>query len=104
VYAIVEEGGKQFKVAEGDVIRIEKVTHAPGETFPLGKVLLLSKGKKVLVGQPVLDNVTVSAEVRKHGRGDKVVVRKFRRRKDSTTKQGHRQDYTEVAVQKIEVK
>ena len=80
MYAIIEEGGKQYKVAEGDVVRVEKVDHEPGETFAMGKVLLLSQGDKVLVGTPLLDNVTVSAEVKSQGRGAKVISRKFRRR------------------------
>ena len=104
MYAIVEEGGRQIKVAEGDVIRIERVAHAAGETFALGRVLLVSRGNDVLVGAPALENVTVSAEVKRHDRAKKVISRKFRRRKGSTVKRGHRQEFTEILVKQISVK
>ena len=103
MYAILEESGKQYKVAEGDRVRVEKLDQEPGATITLGKVLLLARGDDVLVGRPTLDNVGVTAQVEKHGRNRKATTRKFRRRKDSTTKRGHRQWFTEVKVTQITV-
>jgi len=98
MFAVVETGGKQYRVAEGSVIRVEKLAGEVGDSIELGQVLLLSDGGKVNIGAPVVDGAKVTAKVRSHGRGPKIRIIKFRRRKDSRTTQGHRQSYTEIEI------
>src|SRR5687768_5722081 len=101
MYAIIKTGGKQYKVAPGDVIRIEKLSAAEGETVAFDQVLMLADGDKVQVGTPLLAGQTVAASVLRHGRGDKIEVIKFRRRKHYRKQTGHRQDYTEVSITNV---
>jgi large subunit ribosomal protein L21 len=101
MYAIIKTGGKQYKVAPGDVIRIEKLSAAEGETVAFDQVLMLADGDKVQVGTPLLAGQTVSASVLRHGRGDKIEVIKFRRRKHYRRQTGHRQDFTEVSITNV---
>ncbi|MCP4649425.1 MAG: 50S ribosomal protein L21 [PVC group bacterium] len=101
MYAVIEVKGKQYKVAAKDVIEVNRVAEAPKETITLDKVLLLSSGKKVQVGQPYLEGVSVEAEVVSHEKAKKVVVFKYLRRKDSHKKTGHRQLLSKLLIKKI---
>ncbi|MCG0275541.1 MAG: 50S ribosomal protein L21 [Thermosediminibacteraceae bacterium] len=103
MYAIIETGGKQYRVSEGDVIRVEKLNAAEGETIKLDRVLAVSDGEKLMVGRPVLENAKVTATVLKHGKGKKIIVFKYKPKKNYRRKKGHRQPYTEIKIEKIEV-
>jgi len=98
MYAVFESGGKQHRVEEGEVLRLEKLEVATGETIDFDKVLMVVDGDKINIGAPVVGGAKVSAEVVSHGRGEKVKIIKFRRRKHSMKRQGHRQWYTEVKI------
>lgn len=102
MYAIIETGGKQYRIREGDVLRIEKVEGEPGQEVLLDRILLIGNGEGVRVGAPFLEDVRVRAEILAQRRGRKVVVFKFKRRKDHRKKQGHRQDYTGIRIKAIE--
>jgi large subunit ribosomal protein L21 len=101
MYAIVETGGKQYKVAEGDVLFIEKLDVEDGAEVIFDKVLLVSKEDGVVVGSPVVAGATVTAKVLKHGKGKKIIVYKYKAKKNYRRKQGHRQPYTQVQIAKI---
>ncbi|MFH2137206.1 MAG: 50S ribosomal protein L21 [Candidatus Omnitrophota bacterium] len=101
MYAVIEVKGKQYKVAPKDIIEVAKMDNQPKDAITLDKVLLLSSGKKVQVGQPYLEGVSVDAEVIGHDKAKKVVVFKYLRRKDSHKKTGHRQDLTRLEIKKI---
>ncbi|CAM4232527.1 MULTISPECIES: 50S ribosomal protein L21 [Bacillales] len=101
MFAIIETGGKQVKVEEGQTIFVEKLEAEEGATFTFDKVLLVG-GDSVKVGAPTVEGATVSAKVEKHGRGKKITVVKFKRRKNYKRKQGHRQPYTKLTIEKIE--
>lgn len=98
MYAVFESGGKQHRVVEGETLRLEKIEVATGETVEFDKVLLVADGDKVSLGAPLVEGAKVTAEVVSHGRGDKVTIVKFRRRKHSMKRQGHRQWFTEVKI------
>ena len=98
MYAVIKSGGKQYRVKEGQTLKLEKIEVATGETIEFDEVLLVSDGEKIKVGAPLVAGAKVTAEVIDHGRGDKVTIIKFRRRKHSMTRQGHRQWYTEVKI------
>ncbi|MCX7571416.1 50S ribosomal protein L21 [Tumebacillus sp. DT12] len=101
MYAIVETGGKQYKVAEGDVLFIEKLEVADDAEVTFDKVLLVSKEGGVVVGSPLVAGATVSAKVLKHGKAKKIIVFKYKSKKNYRRKQGHRQPYTQVQIAKI---
>lgn len=101
MYAVIESGGKQYRVAPGDVIRVEKIPATAGETVDLSRVLLVSDGTEVQVGGPALVNTTVTATVRGHGRGEKIRIFKLRRRKHYRHSAGHRQGYTELEITQV---
>ncbi len=98
MYAIVATGGKQYRVKEGEKLRVEKLNAEAGDTVELDKVLLVGEGEDVKVGAPYLDGAKVTATVAANGRGDKVKIVKFRRRKHSRKQMGHRQAYTEIEI------
>lgn len=98
MYAVIVSGGKQHRVEEGEVLRLEKIEVATGETIEFDQVLMVSTGDDVKIGAPVVEGASVKAEVVSHGRADKVTIIKFRRRKHSMKRQGHRQWYTEVKI------
>ncbi|WP_053981626.1 50S ribosomal protein L21 [Marinagarivorans algicola] len=98
MYAVIVSGGKQHRVEEGEVLRLEKIEAETGATISFDQVLMVANGDDVKVGTPVVSGATVEAEVVAHGRGDKVTIIKFRRRKHSMKRQGHRQWYTEVKI------
>lgn len=103
-YAIVEHGGKQYRVSPGDELLVER-TQADlkqGDDLVFDRVMLVSKGKTVNVGQPVVDGASVKSQVVAPVRGDKIIVFKKKRRKGYKKKQGHRQDYYRVRVESIE--
>ena len=98
MYAVIVTGGKQYRVSQGDKLRVEKLDAAEGESVDLDQVLMVVDGDDVKIGTPVLDGGKVTAEVKTHGRGDKVDIIKFRRRKQHMKRQGHRQAYTELEI------
>lgn len=101
MYAIVETGGKQFKVQEGDVIFVEKLDVAPEANVTLDKVLLVSNENTINVGAPYVAGATVSAKVLAQGKAKKIIVFKFKPKKGYKRKQGHRQLYTKLQIEKI---
>jgi large subunit ribosomal protein L21 len=101
MYAIVQTGGKQYKVAEGDVLFIEKLEAEDGADVTLDHVLLVSKEGGVVVGSPTVAGATVTAKVLKHGKAKKILVFKYKSKKNYRRKQGHRQPYTQVQIEKI---
>lgn len=102
MHAIIETGGKQFKVTEGDTLFIEKLPVESGETVTFDKVLAVIDGDKITVGTPVVAGAKVDASVVKNGKGKKVIVFKYKPKKGYRRKQGHRQPYTKVTIGKIE--
>lgn len=98
MYAVIVTGGKQYRVSQGDTLRVEKLDADEGESVDLDQVLMVVDGDDVKIGTPVLDGGRVTAEVKTHGRGDKVDIIKFRRRKQHMKRQGHRQAYTELEI------
>lgn len=98
MYAVIAAGGKQHRVEEGEVLRLEKIEFATGETVKFDQVLMVADGDNIKIGAPLVDGAQVTAEVVSHGRADKVKIIKFRRRKHSMKRQGHRQWYTEVKI------
>ncbi len=100
VYAIIETGGKQLKVTEGQEVYIEKLDAEAGDTVTFDKVLMIG-GDDVKIGTPYVEGATVTAKVEKHGRQKKIIVFKMKRRKNYRRKQGHRQPYTKVVIEKI---
>jgi len=98
MYAVFQSGGKQHRVSEGQTLRLEKLDVETGATVEFDKVLLVANGEEIAVGAPLVEGSKVTAEVVKHGRGDKVKIVKFRRRKHSRKQQGHRQWFTEVKI------
>jgi len=102
MYAVIQTGGRQHKVEPGEELSVEKLDGAPGDEVCFDKVLLVSREDKVTVGRPVLENARVVAKITRQGRGPKIVVFKYKRRKRYRKKQGHRQDFTAVKI--IEIK
>jgi len=98
MYAVIKTGGKQYRVSEGDSLKIEKLDAAEGGDIEFDQVLMIGDGDQVTVGTPVIEGGTVSATVESHGRGKKVHIFKMRRRKNSRRRMGHRQSYTEVKI------
>jgi len=101
MYAIIETGGKQIKVEEGQTIYVEKLNVADGETVTFDKVLFVG-GDNVKVGTPYVEGATVIGKVEKHGRQKKIIVFKYKPKKNYRKKQGHRQPYTKVTIEKIQ--
>jgi len=103
MYAIIETGGKQFKVSQGDVIRVEKLGVAAGSSYTFDKVLLAGEGLSVQVGTPYIEGASVDAEVINEGKEKKVVVYKFKSKKGYHKKKGHRQPFTSVKINALNV-
>ncbi|MGF1909055.1 50S ribosomal protein L21 [Vibrio kasasachensis] len=101
MYAVFQSGGKQHRVSEGQTLRLEKLDVETGATVEFDKVLLVANGENIHVGAPLVEGGKVVAEVVQHGRGDKIKIVKFRRRKHSRKQQGHRQWFTEVKITAI---
>ncbi len=98
MYAVISTGGKQYKLAQGDVCRIEKLDAEEGASVDLDKVLLIADGDNINIGAPYVDGGKVTATIKSHGRAKKVEIMKFRRRKHHQKRTGHRQYYTEIEV------
>jgi len=104
MYAVIETGGKQYRVSEGQSIKVEKLVADEGSSVDLDKVLMVANGDDIKVGAPYLDGGKVTATVKAHGRGKKIRIIKFRRRKHHQKEQGHRQSYTELEITGIAAK
>ncbi|RAV04033.1 50S ribosomal protein L21 [Paenibacillus sp. YN15] len=102
MYAVIETGGKQYKVQQGDVLYIEKVDAAEGDVVKFDRVLLLSKEDGLVVGSPLVAGASVSAKVEKHGKDKKIIVFKYKPKKNYRKKQGHRQPYTKITIESIQ--
>ena len=98
MYAVVKTGGKQYRVSQGDRLKVETLEAEAGSEINLDQVLMLGSGETVTVGAPMVANASVSAKVVSHGRGKKVTIIKFRRRKHHRKQAGHRQNYTELEI------
>ncbi len=101
MYAVFQSGGKQHRVSEGQVVRLEKIEIETGSEVVFDKVLMVANGEDIKVGAPFVEGATVKAEIVEHGRGDKVKIVKFRRRKHYRKQQGHRQWFTDVKITAI---
>ena len=101
MYAVIRSGGKQYKVAPGEKLRVEQLVADVGAEVVLDQVLMVGEGDSIRVGQPIVAGATVKATVVGHGRGDKVTIFKMRRRKHYQKHQGHRQGYTELKIESI---
>jgi large subunit ribosomal protein L21 len=97
-YAVIKTGGKQYRVMQGEVLRVELLKADVDSTVTFDEVLLVGEGESITVGAPLVSGATVSAKVRAHGRADKIRIVKFRRRKHYKRTQGHRQHYTEIEI------
>ncbi len=101
MYAIIETGGKQYKVQEGDVLFVEKLFANEGDSVTFDRVVLLGKNDGIVAGTPVVEGASVSAKVEKHVKGRKIIVFKYKPKKNYRKKQGHRQPYTKVVIESI---
>ncbi len=101
MYAVIKTGGKQYRVREGDLLRVEKLDAAEGSSITFDQVLLVADKDNIQVGAPYLEGNKVSATVRSHGRGEKINIIKFRRRKHYRKRMGHRQYFTELHIDTI---
>ncbi len=101
MYAVIRTGGKQYKVEPGQNVMLEKLEGKPGDKVYFDDVLLVSEGKDISAGNPVLENSRVSGKITKHGKGPKIVVFKYKPRKGYRRKKGHRQNFTEVNITDI---
>jgi large subunit ribosomal protein L21 len=101
VFAIVETGGKQYRVAEGDVIEVEKLAVPEGETVTLSRVLMVGDGEDARVGKPVIEGASVEARVVDQGRGPKLIVFKYKAKERYRRKLGHRQSITRLRIERI---
>jgi large subunit ribosomal protein L21 len=102
VYAIIETGGKQLKVSEGDVIKVEKLCEEAGASFKFTNVLMVANGEEAKIGSPYVDGAVVTAAVLGNGRAKKVIVYKYKPKKGFHKKKGHRQPFTALKIEKIE--
>jgi large subunit ribosomal protein L21 len=102
MYAVFKTGGKQYRAATGDVIKVEKIEAEKGSTVELDQVLMVGEGEDVKIGAPYLDGGKVTAKVVDHGRGDKIKVVKFKRRKNYRRTMGHRQYFTQIEITGID--
>ncbi len=105
MYAVIKTGGKQYRVSEGDIINVEKIARAEGKNkINIKEVLMVVDGDNVTVGTPYVENATVVANAIEDGKSEKVIVFKYKRKKDYRRKQGHRQPYTKLEISKISIK
>jgi len=101
MYAVIKTGGKQYRVAKGDKLKVEKLPVEAGSSVDIDDVLMVGDGDKVTIGAPLVDGGKVTATVVSHGRHDKIEIVKFKRRKHHQKRTGHRQDYTEIEITNI---
>ena len=102
MYAIIQNGGKQYRVSEGQMIRLETIDAEPGKSIDLNEILLIANDKEFKIGAPFVKGAKVKAEVVTHGRAKKIEILKFKRRKQHLKRMGHRQNFTQVKITKIE--
>ncbi|TSE33562.1 50S ribosomal protein L21 [Tepidimonas taiwanensis] len=103
MYAVIKTGGKQYRVAAGEKIKVEQIAADVGQEIVIDQVLAVGNGADIRVGTPLVSGATVTAKVVSHGRGEKVRIFKLRRRKHYQKRQGHRQNYTELEIGSINV-
>jgi len=103
MYAVIRTGGQQFRVIEGQTLKIQKMTGDVGSDFTFDRVLMVGNGDDIKFGKPGIDGAKVEASIVSHGRHKKILIVKFKRRKHHRKQMGHRQDYTEVKITKIAV-
>jgi len=101
MYAIVDSGGKQYKVKKGDILRVEKLAGEAGDKVSFDKILMFSDGENVNIGTPLVENVAVNGHIVGQGKAKKIIVFKYKRRKRYRRKQGHRQPFTAVRIDSI---
>jgi large subunit ribosomal protein L21 len=101
MYAVIKTGGKQYRVKEGDVLKIEELTAEVGSTYEFTEILMLTNGDKITCGTPFIAKAIVKAEILEHARHKKIKIIKFRRRKHHMKQMGHRQNYTQVKITAI---
>ena len=101
MFAVFESGGKQHRVAEGEVVRLERLDGQPGDQVVFDRVLMIADGDDVAIGKPLIEGGEVAGEVVEQGRARKITVLKFKRRKNYMRKKGHRQPYTDVRITAI---
>ena len=98
MYAVIKTGGKQYKVSEGQTLKVEKIAADEGATIEIDQVLMVADGDNITVGAPLIEGGKVTATIKSHGRGKKIEIIKFRRRKHHRKQMGHRQSYTELQI------
>ena len=102
MYAVIQTGGKQYRVSEGDVLNVEKLAVEAGENVVFDKVLTVVNDGDVMIGKPVVEGAKVTAKVVEHGKAKKIFVFKYKAKSNYRRRQGHRQPYTKVLIEKIE--
>lgn len=102
MYAVIQTGGKQYKVTEGEILKVEKLDGEAGDKLTLDQVLMLKDDNGIRIGMPTVMDALVTVEVIEQGRSKKITVYKYKKRKNYRRKQGHRQAYTKIKVEKIE--
>jgi len=102
MYAVIQTGGKQYKVAEGEILKVEKLAGGAGDKLILDQVLMVKDDNGIRIGQPTVKDALVTVEVIEQGREKKITVYKYKKRKNYRRKQGHRQAYTKIKIEKIE--
>jgi large subunit ribosomal protein L21 len=102
MYAVIKSGGKQYRVKEGQVLRVEKLDTEQGADVIINDVLLVGEGENITVGRPIIEGAAVTAVVMEHGKGKKIDVIKFKRRKNYRRTKGHRQLYTQIKIKQIQ--
>ena len=103
MFAIIESGGKQYKVAEGDIINVELLKGEPESTVEIDKVVAVYDGETLTAGNPYVENAIVSCKVLEHGKAKKIVVLKYKAKKNIRVKKGHRQPFTKLQIEKITI-
>jgi large subunit ribosomal protein L21 len=101
MYAVIQTGGKQYRVAEGETLRVEKLPNSPGDKLSFSPLLFTDDAGKVSIGRPSVGGITVEAEVLNQGKGKKIIIFKYKRRKAYRRKQGHRQPFTALKITAI---
>ena len=103
MYAVIQTGGKQYRVAPGDILKIEKLDGNVGDSIAFDKVMLVSDGESVKIGKPYLENTSVVGRLTRHGKGRKVLILKYKRRKGYRRKKGHRQQFSMVKIEDFKI-
>ncbi|MBI5183733.1 MAG: 50S ribosomal protein L21 [Nitrospinae bacterium] len=102
MFAVIESGGRQYRISKGDIIRVEKLKGNIGEEVILDNVLMVGNGEDIFIGNPRVDNARIVSKIIRHGQGKKIIIFKHKRRKNYRKKQGHRQPFSEVKITEIE--